>query len=108
MENENYDGCASIDTGRLIPNSLFIIYDLPYVKGILEYISLRRMKPTDILTNHPNTKFKPTCKNGDPCHVSAPRGSRTGTQGIKGAKDRSLIPDELCDHIVDICEEYIL
>ena len=40
MENENYDGCALIDTGRLIPNSLFIIYDLPYVKGILEYISL--------------------------------------------------------------------
>lgn len=40
----------------------------------------RRKKPTDIFTNHPNPKFKPPCKNGDPCHVAAPRGSRTGTQ----------------------------
>lgn len=64
-----------------------------------------RMKPTDIWTNHPNPKFKPPCKNGDPCHVPAPRGARTGTQGIKGSKDRSRIPKELCEHIVDICEE---
>ena len=42
-----------------------------------------RMKPTDIWTNHPNPKFKPMCKNGDPCHESAPRGSETGTQGRK-------------------------
>ena len=40
-----------------------------------------RMKPTDIWTNHPRPDFKPMCKNGDGCHVSAPRGSRTGTQG---------------------------
>lgn len=45
------------------------------------------------------------CKNGYPCHVSAPRGSRTGTQGLKGAKERSVIPQKLCEHIVDICEE---
>ena len=64
-----------------------------------------RMKPTDIWTNHPDPKFKPPCKNGDPCHVSAPRGARTGTQGIKGAMNRSVIPAELCRHIVDICEE---
>ncbi len=64
-----------------------------------------RMKPTDIWTNHPNPKFLPMCKNGDPCHVSAPRGSRTGTQGLKGAKERSVIPQKLCEHIVDICEE---
>lgn len=63
-----------------------------------------RMKPTDIWTNHPNPNFKPPCNNGDPCHVSAPRGSRTGTQGIIGHKDRSRIPTQLCQHIVDICE----
>lgn len=66
-----------------------------------------RMKPTDIWTNHPNPKFKPMCKNGSPCHVSAPRGSRTGTQGLKGSKERSKIPKELCEHIVTICEEEI-
>ena len=65
-----------------------------------------RMKPTDIWTNHPNPKFKPACKNGDPCHESAPRGSRTGTQRIKNAKDRSRIPKQLCEYIVEICEEY--
>lgn len=64
-----------------------------------------RMKPTDIWTNHPNPKFKPMCKNGAPCHVSAPRGSRTGTQGLKGSKQRSVIPHELCKHIAIISEE---
>lgn len=64
-----------------------------------------RMKPTDIWTNHPDPKFKPMCKNGDPCHEKAPRGSRTGTQGLKGSKERSVIPYELCKHIVEICEE---
>lgn len=64
-----------------------------------------RMKPTDIWTNHPDPKFKPACKNGDPCHVRAPRGAKTGTQGLKGSKERSRIPDDLCRHIVDICEE---
>lgn len=62
-----------------------------------------RMKPTHIFTNHPNPQFK-HCKNGDKCHESAPRGSRTGTQGIKEVKDRSRIPDALCDYIVQLCE----
>lgn len=66
-----------------------------------------RMKPTDIWTNHPNPKFKPMCKNGDKCHTPAPRGSKTGTQGLKGSKERSVIPNGLCEHIVDICEELV-
>lgn len=64
-----------------------------------------RMKPTDIWTNHPDPKFKPPCKNGDPCHVSAPRGARTGTQGLKNSIEKARIPVELCRHIVEICEE---
>lgn len=63
-----------------------------------------RMKPTDIWTNHPNPQFKPMCHNGDPCHEKAPRGSKTGTQGLKGAVQRSVIPEELCLHIADICK----
>ena len=66
-----------------------------------------RMKPTDIWTNHPNPNFKPPCKNGDPCHIRAPRGSQTGTQGYTTAKEKSIIPPALCEHIVDICEEHI-
>ena len=64
-----------------------------------------RMKPTDIWTNHPNPQFKPPCHNGDPCHVAAPRGARTGTQGLKGSVERSRIPKEFCEHIVEICEK---
>lgn len=64
-----------------------------------------RMKPTDLWTNHPEPKFKPMCKNGAACHVAAPRGSRTGTQGLKGSVERSKIPKELCEHVVKICEE---
>ena len=64
-----------------------------------------RMKPTDIWTNHPEPDFKPMCKNGDSCHEPAPRGSKTGTQGLKGSRERSVIPPQLCEHIVDICEK---
>nr|DAF19961.1 MAG TPA: DNA (cytosine 5) methyltransferase [Caudoviricetes sp.] len=78
-----------------------------------------RMKPTDIWTNHPEPKFKPMCKNGDPCHERAPRSATIramkakgiemevgGTQyGLKNSRERSIIPKALCQHIVDICEE---
>ena len=65
----------------------------------------QRMKPTDIWTNHPNPQFKPACHYGDKCHISAPRGSRTGTQGLKNHIERSKIPRMLADHIAKICEE---
>ena len=61
-----------------------------------------RMKPTDIWTNNLEWIPKPMCHNGDPCHVSAPRGSRTGTQGIKTYIDRSRVPAELCLEIIKI------
>lgn len=67
----------------------------------------KRMKPTDIWSNHlfsllkPNGwKSKPICKNGDSCHVSAPRGSQTGTQGLKGNYERSKVPYQLCKEIL--------
>lgn len=66
-----------------------------------------RMKPTDIWTNHPCPNFKPPCKRGMSWHVAVPRGAKTGTQYISGAKNRSKIPDELCDYIVKISEDFI-
>lgn len=62
-----------------------------------------RMKPTDIWTN---ISWEPRlmCKNGMPCHVAAPRGSSTGTQGIKTYKDRSRIPQQLCSEILEATE----
>jgi len=59
-----------------------------------------RMKPTDIWTNaHWWSPHQP-CKNGDPCHEAAPRGSRTGTQGVAKI-DRSRIPADLFVQILE-------
>ena len=62
-----------------------------------------RMKPTDIWTNSIMWEPKPMCKNGDPCHVAAPRGSKTGTQGRANAYERSKIPEQLCREILKSC-----
>lgn len=59
-----------------------------------------RAKPTDIWTNLKGWEGK-QCKNGnkDCHHEPAPRGSRTGTQGIKGARDRGIIPKQLFEEL---------
>lgn len=62
-----------------------------------------RMKPTDIWTNSETWIPRPACKNGDTCHISAPRGSRTGTQGLANAFERSKIPNQLCEEILKSC-----
>ena len=86
---------------------------MDFVQGIPRYTVTycqygdTRMKPTDLWSNHPDPNFKPACKNGAPCHEPAPRGSKTGTQGLSGSKERSVIPAALCEHIVDICERIV-
>lgn len=93
-----------------IENPMGCMRKMPFMEGLPRYTVTycqygeERQKPTDIWTNHPEPNFKPACKRGAPCHVAAPRGSATGTQGIKGARDRSRIPALLCEHIVKICE----
>jgi len=75
----------------------------------------KRMKPTDIWTNHAFSLFNPNgwiprkqCYNGNiHCHhEDAPRGSRTGTQGLKGNYQRSKIPNELCLEILQSTTNY--
>ena len=61
----------------------------------------KRMKPTDIWTNSKTWIPRPMCKNGDTCHISAPRGSQTGTQGLPNAYERSKIPEQLCNEILN-------
>jgi site-specific DNA-cytosine methylase len=69
-----------------------------------------RAKPTDVWTNNLRSLLnpngwspRPECKNGNKnCHhESAPRGSQTGTQGLKGNYDRSKIPEELCLEVLN-------
>lgn len=66
-----------------------------------------RMKPTDIWTNSKRWISKEPCKNGAPCHVSAPRGSSTGTQGLKGSYERSKIPTDLCVEVLLSCSHIL-
>ena len=58
------------------------------------------MKPTDLWSNI-QLDLKPPCKNGSSCHISAPRGSKKGVQGIKGKVERGKVPQELCRSILD-------
>ena len=76
-----------------------------YVRHTVTYCQYgdKRMKPTDIWTNNKNWKPRPMCKNGMSCHVSAPRGAKTGTQGLKNNYERSKLPKELCVEIVKSC-----
>ena len=62
-----------------------------------------RAKPTDIWTNSKKWIPREICHNGNKnCHhQSAPRGSKTGTQGKKGTYNRSKIPEELCQEIIN-------
>lgn len=93
-----------------IENPRAALRKMDFMKGLYRYTVTycqygdKRMKPTDIWTNHPNPNFKPPCKNGDKCHEPAPRGSKAGTQGLKDKKEKAIIPKALCAHIVDICE----
>ena len=83
---------------RKVIDSIFFKYGITEYKRVtISYCQYgdTRQKPTDIWTNAFEYIPKPLCKRGDPCHVSAPRGSRTGTQGLKGAKERSVIPEKL-------------
>lgn len=76
-----------------------------YIRHTVTYCQYgdNRMKPTDIWTNSNKWVPKKPCKNGDNCHISAPRGSRTGTQGLKGSYERSKIPYLLCKEILESC-----
>ena len=93
-----------IENPRAGMRKMDFMKDLPrYTVTYCQY-GERRQKPTDIWTNHPDPQFKPPCKQGDACHDAAPRGSQTGTQGLKNRIEKARIPTELCKHIVDICE----
>ena len=90
-----------------IENPRGVLRKLAVVEGLerntITYCSYgdTRMKPTDLWGAVKNWQPRIACKNGDTCHISAPRGSTTGTQGIKGARDRSRVPYDLGLELLD-------
>ncbi len=87
--------------GYLIENPRGLLrkqsFMLPLPRRTVTYCQYgdNRMKPTDLWGYVPNWIPRQMCHNGDGCHEAAPRGSRTGTQGLKGSKTRSMIPYDL-------------
>jgi hypothetical protein len=87
--------------GWLMENPRGMLRKLPVVEGYprrtVTYCTYgdNRMKPTDLWGIVPSWIHREPCKNGQGCHEAAPRGSKTGTQGLKGAKERSRVPYEL-------------
>lgn len=76
-----------------------------------------RAKPTDIFSNNIYNLFnpygwkpRPACFNGNTkCHhEAAPRGSKTGTQGLKDNYTRSKIPENLCIEIIKSTEKTLI
>jgi hypothetical protein len=92
--------------GWLMENPRGMLRKLPVVKDLVRrtvtYCQYGddRMKPTDLWGEVPGWVERQPCKNGMNCHTAAPRGSVTGTQGIKGAKDRSRVPYALGEEIL--------
>jgi hypothetical protein len=119
--NWHHDGTPKTDTARLaldlVRTTLRLVRDLeptfwimenpraklrvlPVVAGLerrsVVYCAYGedRMKPTDLWSDRwpPSLVLAPVCANGDPCHVRAPRGSRTGTQGPRSYHQKSVVP----------------
>lgn len=99
---------------RKLIGDLFKKYNLDYVEHTIWYCQYGdiRAKPTNIWTNNFIWNPKPCCKNyrydkqgniiNKHCHhESARRGARTGTQGLKGDYERSMIPRELFLEIME-------
>ena len=91
--------------GYLIENPRGMLRKLPVVGG-LDRVTITycqygdtRQKPTDLWGEVPNWQPRAMCSPKSNCHESAPRGSRTGTQGLRNAKDRSRIAPELSQEL---------
>ena len=111
----NFGGIFFVENPRALLRKMPFTQDFARYRQTITYCKYGdlAMKPTDIWTNS-GWIGRPVCRNGSPCHQSAPRGSKTGTQGKyatwwrKGdctlkrssAHERAKLPVELCEDII--------
>lgn len=108
-----------------IENPVATLQYMPFMQGIDRAVVWyckygdTRAKPTNIFTNNLRSVLNPSgwdplppCFNGNEnCHHErAPRGARTGTQGLKNDYERSKVPQALCMEIlatsaVRVCDD---
>lgn len=87
-----------IENPRARLRSLDVLKGIPRTTITQCQYGMARMKPTDLWGVFPEgLSLHPMCRNGDPCHLRAPRGSRTGTQGGLSGIDSARIPYALAD-----------
>lgn len=97
--------------GWVIENPRGVLRKLPVVAGLPRTTVCycrygdTKMKPTDLFFVVPNWIPRPMCHNNNPDHQKAPRGSKTGTQGIKGAAERAIVPWDLWEEILEAMEK---
>ncbi len=107
---KEFDCVYYIENPRGYLRKMYFMQGIP--RTTVTYCSYddKRMKPTDIWSNNIHNLFnengwipRKMCFNGNiKCHHEpAPRGSKTGTQGLKGNYERSKIPKQLCVDIVN-------
>jgi site-specific DNA-cytosine methylase len=92
--------------GFVIENPRGMMRKMPFMQSMrrqtITYCQygLDRQKPTDLWSNL-NWNVRPMCKKGSPCHIAAPSGSTTGTQGLAKWK-AGVVPYELSQEICDV------
>jgi len=105
-----YDSIYYIENPRGMLRKMEFMQGLPMATVTYCSYGDNRMKPTDVWSNNIRSIFEPNgwnprpmCFNGNTnCHHEpAPRGSKTGTQGLKGNYNRSKIPEQLCREIIE-------
>lgn len=97
------------------PSVTYCTLGLPYRKPtdlwvggpIADYLDL----PAPCKTNSTSSvdlpdgrHFRINKRTGEPCHEVAERGARTGIQGVATYAERSVIPHDLCQALVDATE----
>lgn len=104
IESLSPKGGWLIENPRGVLRKLAPVQGLPRVTVTYCQYGDNRMKPTDLWGFVPNWVPREMCRNGDDCHIAAPRGAKTGTQGLKGARERSMVPYDLGKEIVSVLE----
>lgn len=93
--------------GWLMENPRGMLRKMDAVKGLpmstISYCQYGdfRMKPTDVWGGINGWLPSKMCKNNSSCHEAAPRGANSGTQGMRNAKEKSVVPYGLSFEIAD-------
>ena len=91
-----------IENPRAKLRSMPLMQDLPRQTVWYCRYGMPYAKPTDLFGYVPGWTPRPGCHNGNPDHIAAPRGSKTGVQGgSMTAAERAKVPYALSREIME-------